>query len=56
MTRETKIRWMAFVEGKTVSQMELEMLPFDDETVEKQYRNDRNIAKEQINDRYASSF
>ena len=56
MTRETKIRWMAFVEGKTVSQMELEMLPFDDETVEKQYRNDRDIAREQIDERYATLF
>ena len=41
MKRKNMIRWMAFAEGKTPSEMEFEMSAFDDDTVEKIYWSDR---------------
>lgn len=56
MTRENMIRWMAFAEGKTPSQMKFEMSAFDDDTVKQQYKNDREAAAQQIKEQYAATF
>ena len=56
MTRENMIRWMAFAEGKTPTEMNFEMSAFDDDTVEKMYWNDREAAAQQIKEQYATTF